>query len=160
MKRLLFVCHGNICRSTMAHSVMAHLGRDAVEEGSLLVDSAATSTEEIGNPPHPGTVRTLARHDVPLVAHRARRVRPEEYGDWDLVLYMDEENRRSLMGIFGGDHEGKVVPLLSFADPAWAAGRDEVADPWYTGDFEATYRDVSEGCRGVLDAVRGHRRPV
>lgn len=160
MKRLLFVCHGNICRSTMAQSVMAHLAQEAGAADSLTVDSAATSTEEIGNPPHPGTRRALERHGVPLLPHRARRVRADEYGDWDLIVYMDRENRRGLLRIFGGDPEGKVVPLLSFADPRRAAGRDEVADPWYTGDFEATYRDVAEGCRGLLDAVLSRRPPL
>ena len=149
---VLFVCHGNICRSTMAQSIMGHLVRKAGEEGLWTIDSAATSTEEIGNPPHPGTVAELARHGIPCVPHRARRMRADELGDWDLVAYMDGENLRGLRRILGpaADDAGRVRPLLSFADTAYTRGRTDVADPWYTGDFEATFRDVYEGCKGML----------
>ena len=144
MHRILFVCHGNICRSTMAQFVMEDLVRKAGRGDEFLIDSAATSTEELGNPPHPGTVERLRRAGVPVGAHRARQVRRDEYDSWGLIVYMDGENRRGLARIFGGDPAGKCRALLSFA------GMDrDVADPWYTGDFDATYRDVLAGCQAL-----------
>lgn len=151
MQRILFVCHGNICRSTMAQSVMTDLVRRAGREDEFVIDSAAVSSEEIGNPPHHGTVAKLRGEGVPLVAHRARRVRPGEYEDWDVIVGMDEANMRGLARIFAGepgyrtDGGARVTKLLSFA----GSDRD-VADPWYTGDFDATYRDVLAGCEGLL----------
>ena len=149
--RVLFICHGNICRSTMAQSVMSDLVRRAGLEDGFRVGSAATSREEIGNPPHPGTVRKLRQEGVPLVPHRARQVRADELDYWDLICYMDAENLWGLRRIFGAAaadaavREGKIAPLLP--------GRD-VADPWYTGDFDATYRDVLEGCTRLLDSLQ------
>ena len=95
MQRVLFICHGNICRSTMAESVFTELVRRAGREAEFAIDSAATSTEEIGNPPHRGTVAKLREVGIPVVAHRARQVRRAEYGDWDHIVYMDAENARS-----------------------------------------------------------------
>lgn len=103
MRKILFVCHGNICRSTMAESVFAELVRRAGREAEFVIDSAATSTEEIGNPPHHGTVAKLREVGIPVVAHRARQVRRAEYGDWDHIVYMDDENARGLYRIFGKD---------------------------------------------------------
>lgn len=154
MPRVLFVCHGNICRSTMAQSVMRDLVDRAGVADDWVIDSAATSTEELGAGPHPGTRRKLAEEGVPLVPHRARQIRRDEYGDWDLIVYMDDENRRWLGRILGGDPDGKVVPLLSFA-PEHARGRDEVADPWYTGNFDDTWDDVLAGCEGLLERYAG-----
>ena len=148
MKRILFVCHGNICRSTMAQFVMEELVRRAGREGEIEVDSAATSSEELGNPPHHGTVAKLREKGVPVGRHRARRVRRDEYGDWDHIVYMDAENARGLAPILGGDPEGKVSRLLD-----WTARPGDVADPWYTGDFEATWRDVLAGCEALLAAL-------
>ena len=95
MQRILFICHGNICRSTMAESVFTELVRRAGRAGEFVIDSAATSTEEIGNPPHHGTVAKLREVGIPVVAHRARQVRRAEYGDWDHIVYMDDENARA-----------------------------------------------------------------
>ena len=148
MTRILFVCHGNICRSTMAQFVMEELVRRAGREGEFLIDSAATSSEELGNPPHHGTVAKLRAEGVPVGRHRARRVRRDEYADWDHIVYMDEENARGLSRILGGDPDGKVSRLLD-----WASRPGDVADPWYTGDFDATYRDVLEGCEALLAAM-------
>ena len=145
MHRILFVCHGNICRSTMAQFVMEHLVRAAGREGEFEIDSAATSREEIGCPPHRGTVAKLRRMGVPVGEHRARQVRADEYGDWDLIVCMDEENLWGLRRIIREDPEGKVRKLLSFA----GSGRD-IADPWYTGNFDDTYDDVLEGCEALL----------
>ena len=148
MTRILFVCHGNICRSTMAQFVMEELVRRAGREGEFQIDSAATSTEELGNPPHPGTVRRLRAAGVPVGSHRARQVHRGEYADWDHIVYMDAENARGLARVLGGDPEGKVSRLLD-----WTERPGDVADPWYTGDFDATYRDVVEGCRALLERV-------
>lgn len=145
MTRILFVCHGNICRSTMAQFVMEELVRRAGREDEFEIDSAATSSEEIGNPPHPGTVRKLREKGIPVGRHRARRVRADEYGDWDHIIYMDAENAWGLSRILGGDPDHKVSRLLD-----WTDRPGDVADPWYTGNFEATWRDVSAGCEALL----------
>lgn len=146
MIRVLFVCHGNICRSTMAEFVL----KDMVEKRGLSdefeIASAATSTEEIGNPVHPGTAGELRRHGIGgFEGKRARRLRREDYEAFDLIVGMDSANMRNMERMLGGDAEGKLFKLLTFAGSA----RD-VADPWYTGDFEATYADVVAGCEGLL----------
>lgn len=154
MYRILFVCHGNICRSTMAQSVMAHLVAEAGREEEFRIDSAATSREEIDNPPHRGTVSRLQRAGIAVVPHRARQVRGDEYGDWDYIVGMDSENMRGLSRIFSSnaacraDGGAKLAKLLSFA----GSSRD-VADPWYTGDFDATYADVVNGCTALLEML-------
>ncbi len=146
MKRILFVCHGNICRSTMAEFVFKHLLRQQGRESEFFIDSAATSTEELGNPVHPGTRRKLAQVGIPCGDHRARQLRRGEYGDFDLLIGMDEANLRNMRRMLGGDPDGKVHGLLDFA------GREgeSIADPWYTGNFDETYEDVLAGCRGLL----------
>lgn len=146
--RILFVCHGNICRSTMAQFVMEELARRAGREGEFVIDSAATSSEELGNPPHRGTVRKLREKGVPVGEHRARRLRSEEYESWDHIVYMDAENAWGISRILGGDPDGKVSRLLD-----WTSRPGDVADPWYTGDFDATYHDVLAGCRALLEAL-------
>ncbi len=141
MKKILFVCHGNICRSTMAQCVFAHMaqGRD------FFIDSAATSREEIGNPPHPGTVGKLRQQGIPVIPHRARQITPADYREFDYILAMDSQNVRNLHRLLGGDPAGKIYKLLSFA------GLDrDIADPWYTGNFDETYADVVLGCQGLL----------
>ena len=148
MTRILFVCHGNICRSTMAQFVFEELARRAGRADEFEVDSAATSAEELGNPPHPGTVEKLRREGVPVGRHRARRVRADEYDHWDHIIYMDAENARGLARILGSDPDGKVSRLLD-----WTGRPGDVADPWYTGDFDATYRDVRDGCAALLAAL-------
>ena len=110
--------------------------------------SAATSTEEIGNPPHRGTVAKLREVGIPVVAHRARQVRRAEYGNWDHIVYMDAENARGLRRIFGSDPDGKISRLLD-----WTDRPGDVADPWYTGNFDATYRDVLAGCTAMLEQL-------
>ena len=148
MKRILFVCHGNICRSTMAQFVMEELVRRAGREDEFLIDSAATSREELGNPPHHGTVGKLRREGIAVGRHRARQVRRDEYDQWDHIVYMDAENAWGLRRILGDDPDGKVSRLLD-----WAGRPADVADPWYTGDFDATYRDVLAGCEALLAAL-------
>ena len=148
MHRILFICHGNICRSTMAQFVFADLVNRTGRAGEFIIDSAATSREEIGNPPHHGTVRKLRQVGVPVIEHRARQITRTEYKDWDLIIYMDANNERNLMLILGADPEHKCRKLISYAN----SSRD-VADPWYTGDFDATYRDVLAGCQGLLASL-------
>ena len=145
MKRVLFVCHGNICRSTMAEYVMKHLVKEAGLEGEFYIDSAATSTEEIGNGVHHGTRRTLAQVGIPCGDHRARQVTWKDYETFDYIIGMDSANIRNLCRMLKSDPEGKISMMLDYTDRP-----GEVADPWYTGDFEATYRDVLEGCQGLL----------
>lgn len=148
MHRVLFICHGNICRSTMAQFVFQDMVDRAGRADEFIIDSAATSREEIGNPPHRGTVNKLREAGVPVLPHRARQIERDEYGAWDLIVYMDAENARGLRRILGDDPDDKCVRLLDFTD----SPRD-VADPWYTGDFDATYRDVVAGCEGLLGSL-------
>ena len=148
MHRVLFICHGNICRSTMAQFVFSELVRRAGRADEFKIDSAATSTEEIGNPPHHGTVAKLCEVGVPVLPHRARQVHRDEYGAWDRIVYMDAENARGLRRIFGADPEGKISRLLD-----WTDRPGDVADPWYTGNFDATYRDVLAGCTAMLEQL-------
>ena len=149
--RVLFVCHGNICRSTMAESVFTELVHQAGCSDEFVIDSAATSTEEIGNSPHYGTVVKLRQVGIPLVPHRARQVRANEYANWDLIIGMDSANMRNLRRIFEREPEAqaddcaKLIKLLSLT----GSDRD-VADPWYTGNFDATYEDVLAGCKALL----------
>ncbi len=145
MISILFVCHGNICRSTMAQSVMTYLVRQAGREHQFCIDSAATSSEEIGNPPHHGTVSKLRQAGIPLIPHRAVRMTAGDYEEYDYLIGMDTANIRNMQRIAGGDPENKIYKLLSFA----GSGRD-IADPWYTGNFDETYDDIMEGCTALL----------
>lgn len=150
MTRVLFICHGNICRSPMAEFVMKDLVKKAGLESRFHIESAATSTEEIGNPVYPPARRKLAEHGIGCAGKTARRLKDGDYRQFDLLIGMDRANLRNMHRICGGDSEGKLHLLMEFA------GRpdDEVADPWYTGDFEATWLDVMAGCRGLLDRLR------
>lgn len=143
MTGILFVCHGNICRSPMAEFVMRDMVRRAGLAQEIAVASAATSAEEIGNPVYPPARRKLLEHGIDPAGKRAVQLRAGDYGRWDLLVGMDGANLRNMRRICGGDPQGKIRPLLE---------RD-VADPWYTGDFEATWRDVNEGCRALLDLI-------
>ena len=153
--RILFACHGNICRSTMAEFVL----KDTVARRGLTerfhIESAATSTEEIGNPVHPGTAAVLREHGIGgFEAKRARQLRRADYDAFDFIIGMDTANIRNMNDtanirnmnwILGGDPDGKVFKLLEFAGTSRS-----VDDPWYTGDFETTYADVRDGCEGLL----------
>ena len=149
MIKVLFVCHGNICRSTMAQSVFQNMIDRRGLSDRFVIDSAATSREEIGNPPHYGTRRKLEQVGIPLIPHRATQMTRQDYLDYDYLIGMDTANIRNMQRIAGGgDPQGKIYKLLTFA----GSGRD-VADPWYTGDFESTYRDVTEGCEALLEQL-------
>ena len=146
--RILFVCHGNICRSPMAEFVMKHLVAEAGLSDYLEIASAATSTEEIGNPVYPPARRKLAEHGIGCEGKTARQMTRDDYRYYDKVVAMDRNNLRNLRRMFGDDTEHKISLLM---DHTRCPG--DVADPWYTGDFEATWRDVLEGCRGLLDEM-------
>ena len=147
MIKILFICHGNICRSTMAQSVVQYMVDQAGLSDQFYIDSAATSREEIGNPPHHGTQRKLRQAGIPCVPHHARQMRREEYDQFDYIIGMDTWNIRNINRIIGnGDPDGRVCKLLDFTD---RRGED-IADPWYTGNFDETYRDVKEGCEALL----------
>ena len=147
--KILYVCHGNICRSTMAESVFTHMVNQKHISNLFEINSAATSREEIGNGPHYGTVGKLRQVGIPVVPHRAVQMTQADYEYYDYLIGMDSANIRNMNRIAGGDPDGKIYKLLTFA----GSGRD-VADPWYTGDFDATYRDVTDGLDGFLDYLR------
>lgn len=150
MTHILFVCHGNICRSPMAEFIMKALIRKAGCEKAITVDSVAATTEEIGNDMYPPAKRMLTKKGIPFTPRRARLITKEDYERSDYIVCMDEENLSDLSRLTRGDPEKKVSLLLS-----WAGRRGEVADPWYTRDFEETYDDLVEGCRALLKVVGG-----
>ncbi|MBR3225392.1 MAG: low molecular weight phosphotyrosine protein phosphatase [Atopobiaceae bacterium] len=147
--RILFVCHGNICRSTMAEYVMRHLVREAGLEGAIVADSAAATRDALGWGVHPGTQEVLRKHGVSCGGHRSRAMTRADYGRYDLIVGMDEENRRDMLRILGSDPKGKVRLLLD-----WTARPREIDDPWYTDDYDTTYDDVRRGCEALLAALR------
>ena len=145
MTRILFVCHGNICRSPMAEFVFRDLVKKAGLEDRFQIASAAVSREELGNPVYPPARRALAARGISCGQHRARQITRQDYAAFDYLIGMDRGNLSGMRRVFGEDPEGKLRLLLSFA------GEDrEVADPWYTDDFEAAYRDIETGCRALL----------
>ena len=148
MINILFVCHGNICRSPMAEFVMKDLVKQAGLEDRFHIESAATSTEEIGNPVYPPARRKLAEHGIGCAGKTARQLRKADYAQFDRLVGMDSANLRNMRRICGGDPEGKLSLLLDYTQRP-----GDVADPWYTGDFDAAWRDVEEGCRGLLAAL-------
>ena len=148
--RILFVCHGNICRSPMAEFVMKDLVGRAGLTDRIRVASAATSREELGNPVYPPARRKLLKHGIRCDGKTARQMQKSDYDAFDLLIGMDQANLRNMKRICGGDPEGKIRLLMEYTDRP-----GEVADPWYTGDFDATWRDVLEGCRGLLEEIAG-----
>lgn len=148
MIKILFVCHGNICRSPMAEYVFRDMVRRAGWEARFEIASAATSTEEIGNDVHFGTRDRLRRAGVDCPRRQARQMTRTDYREYDLLVGMDRQNLRNMQRIAGGDPEEKMSLLLSHAGM-----QRDVADPWYTGDFDATYRDVVTGCAALLAAL-------
>lgn len=142
---ILFICHGNICRSPMAEFVLKHLVKQRGVEDDFYIASAATSYEEIGNDIHRGTRRKLKEEGIPFEKRAAVRATKQDYDDYDYLIVMDRYNVSNLRQIVGGDKEGKIKMLLEFAGE-----RRDIADPWYTGDFDKTYDDVLRGCEGLL----------
>ena len=153
MKKILFVCHGNICRSPMAEYIMKNLVKKAGVEDQFQIASAATSREEIGNPVYPPARRKLAEHGISCGGHAARQLRNSDYEEYDLLIGMDKANLRNMYRICGGDFDGKMHLLTEYTGKS----DQEVADPWYTDDFEATWQDVLAGCQGILKEMRKHK---
>ena len=149
MIKVLFICHGNICRSTLSESVFTHKVNTLGLENMFVIDSAATSREEIGNPPHYGTVNKLRQEGIPVLKHRAIQMTKQDYKEYDYIIGMDAWNLRNMNRITGGDPDGKIHLLLDYSKHP----RD-IADPWYTGDFDATFDDVISGCRGLLEYIK------
>ena len=145
MKKIMFICHGNICRSPMAEFVMKDLVKKAGREKDFFIDSSATSTEEIGNDIYPPAKRKMIEKGIPFSNHYARQIRKSEYDEWDLFICMDSYNVRNLTRIFGHDNKNKIKKLLDYSKGG------DVADPWYTGNFELTYLDVLDGCSKLLE---------
>lgn len=145
MTRILFVCLGNICRSPMAEFVMKDLVKKSGRQAEFEIASAATSSEEIGNPVYPPARRKLAQHGIDCSGKTARQLTKADYTHWDLIIGMDHANLRNMHRIFSQDRDQKLHLLLDYT-----ARPGEVADPWYTGDFETTWLDVLEGCQGLL----------
>lgn len=149
MIKILFVCHGNICRSTMAESVMTHIVKQHHLESQFQISSAATSREEIGNGPHYGTVSKLRSVGIPVIPHRAVQMTKQDYAKYDYLIGMDQMNIRNMMRILGSDPDQKVYKLLAFGNHP----RD-IADPWYTDNFDITYDDIVEGCEAFLTYLK------
>ena len=153
MIKILFICHGNICRSPMAEMVFKDMIRKQHMESLFYINSAATSREEIGNGVHYGTRRKLQQESIPCSDHRAVQVTKADYDKYDYLIVMDSHNIRNLMRIIGSDPENKVSMLLDYAERAGQS----IADPWYTGNFDETYKDVVEGCEGLLAYIKEHQ---
>lgn len=149
MVNILFVCHGNICRSTMAEFVMKKKVRDAGLSARIFVGSAATSTEEIGSDIHRGTKRVLKEKGIPFESRHAVQVRAQDYKKYDYIVLMDRNNLSNIKYIIKDDPEKKISLLLSFANES-----GDIADPWYTGDFEQTYEDVQRGCDALMEKIK------
>ena len=154
MTSILFICHGNICRSPMAEYILRDLAEKAGLAACIRCASAAVSREEIGHDVYPPARRTLAGHGVPCPPRAARQMAAADYGRFDLLIVMDQGNLRRARALCGGDPAGKIRLLLDYA------GRpgQEVADPWYSGDFEEAWRDILAGCRGLLASLAGPAR--
>ena len=153
MISVLFVCHGNICRSPISEFVMKDMVTKRGIKAKFYIASAATSTEEIwngiGNPVYPPAKRELAKHGISCEGKRAVQITKADYGKYDYILGMEERNIRNILRIVGKDPEGKVKLLLDYSD-----NPRDIADPWYTGNFDATYDDVLEGCTGLLEHLK------
>ena len=152
--KVLFVCHGSICRSPMCEYAMKDMVQRRGIADRFEIASAATSREEIGNPVYPPARQKLAAHGIACSGHHARQMTKADYDHYDMIIAMDHNNIRNIYRITGGDPDGKISLLLDFTDRAG----DEVADPWYTGNFDATWRDVTEGLNGLLEMIKNSRQ--
>lgn len=146
--KILFICHGNICRSPMAEAIMKHLVNSRNIADNFIIDSAATRCEELGNPVYPPARRILTYNGINCPDHAARRVTRRDYDEYDLLIVMDENNRRNLVKIIGEDDKDKIHLLMEYAGLSRG-----VADPWYSGDFEQTFDDVMLGCERLLEKL-------
>ena len=147
--KVLFICHGNICRSPMGEFIMKDLVQKAGWEERFMIASAATSTEEIGNPVYPPARAKLAEHGISSAGKTARQLRRADYAEYDYLIGMDDWNMRNIRRIIGADPEGKLYKLLDFTGEG-----GEIDDPWYTRDFDTAYNDILRGCRALLQRIR------
>ena len=150
--KILFVCHGNICRSPMAEFVLRDMVKKAGRSAEFTIASAATSAEELGNPVYPPARRELRAHGIDCTGKTARQLSWADYDRYDLFIGMDQRNLRAMHRILKGDPQKKIRLMMDYTDRP-----GDVADPWYTGEFGVTWRDVSEGCRGLLEALDAGR---
>lgn len=151
MLHVLFICHGNICRSTMAESVFTHVVKKRGWEGKIEISSAATHSDAIGCSPHRGTREKLGRENIPLVPHRARLLTKSDAEKYDFIIGMDEENLFDMRTILGREYENKITLLLDYTSQPRA-----IADPWYTGNFDETFCDILEGCEAFANYLEEH----
>lgn len=149
MIKVMFVCHGNICRSPMAEFVLKDMVKKRGLEREFIINSSATSTEEIGNGVHRGTKNKLYEMGIPCGNHRSVRLTAEDYDFYDYIIAMDYNNLRNIERLLGKDKKNKISLLLDFTERKGQG----IADPWYTGNFDVTYDDIYEGCKGFLDTV-------
>lgn len=149
MTKILFICHGNICRSTMAEFYMKHIVNKAGLNDSIYIESAGTSCEEIGNDIHYGTKQKLDEMGIPYTRRKARQVTVDDYHNFDYLIIMDENNGRNLKRIIGNDIDSKVYKAMSFVGES-----SDVKDPWYTGNFDETYDDISRSCDALLAVLK------
>ena len=149
MTKILFVCHGNICRSPMAEFMLRDMAVRAGIANELEIDSAATSCEELGNPVYPPAKRKLAEHGISCEGKTARRICPDDYERFDLIIGMDNANVRSMLRCFGGDPDSKLHTMLEYAHRE----EETIPDPWYTGDFDETWDDLFDGCMGLMNRL-------
>lgn len=152
MHRIMFVCHGNICRSPMAEFILKDMVSRLGIADEFVIASSATSTEEIfrgvGNPVYPPAREELAKHGISCEGKRAVQLQASDYGKYDLFIGMDSANIRNMTRMLGGDPDGKIRKLMDYV------GGGDVADPWYSGNFQVTYRDIYEGCTALLEEIR------
>lgn len=149
MKKIYFICHGNICRSTMAQCVMQNLIEKNHLENEYIIDSFATSDEEIGNPIHYGTRKKLKEKGIPIIEHRAKRIHIKDAEEADYMIGMDDQNIRNLKNMFPKIDYNKISKLLDYTDE-----KGNIADPWYTGNFDETFDDILKGCIGLLKVIK------
>ena len=149
MIKVMFVCLGNICRSPMAEFVFKDYVRKQGKEDEFYIESSATSNEEYGNPVHRGTVKKLNEEGIPMTSRFARKLKREDYTKFDFILGMEDRNIDNILGIVGDDEDNKVCRLLDYSD-----NPRDIADPWYTGNFDETYEDVVEGLEGFMEYLK------
>lgn len=152
MVRVLFVCHGNICRSPMAEFIMKDLVSRSELDSEIYIESAATSREELGNDMYPGAKAKLRAVGVPFQKRAARQVTIQDYARFDYIIIMDSFNQRNIQRIIPSDPDGKIHRLLDFTD----CKKKDIADPWFSDDFDTAYRDILQGCEGLLNAITSH----
>lgn len=149
MTKILFVCHGNICRSPMAECIMKKIVKDNGKEKDFVIESAATSTEEIGNCIHPGAKQKLEKMCIPIVEHVARQITEEDYQKYDIIIGMDVENLFRMQRLWNKDPNDKIKLLLTYV------GKDkDIEDPWYTHNFDETYDEILIGCKALFESLK------